>query len=221
MSAYNEPKLKNMRLRKLSFLVLFFCKAILFSQTHVPNPVKSDFSGTLSFLASDWMEGREATSKGGFKAADYIASMMALYQLVPYNTDNSSFFQDFKILKHHVKSVSLGIDNGDKNSILFLSQTDFEVTPVDLSLKKEAEIVFAGYGLSVLKENYDDYKKTAVKGKIVLVLNGFPGYQDSVSVGYKKFKKWFPEENDLEETKIQNAKEKGAVAIIFLDTKGD
>lgn len=214
-----------MRLQKLSLVVLFFCKSILFSQTSVPNPIKSDFSGTLSFLASDWMEGREPTSKGGFKAADYIASMMELYQLLPYNNSslskNNTFFQDFNIKRHTVQSVSLAIDSGNNNTILLSPKSEYKVTPVDKSSKKEAEIVFAGYGLSVPKENYDDYTKISAKDKVVLILEGYPGYKDTASVGFKKFKKWFPEENNLEETKIQNAIQQGAIAVIFLDVTGN
>ena len=86
-----------MRLNILVFFALLFCKSLLFSQIAVQNPSKSDFSGTLSFLASDWMQGRKATEKGGFMAADYIASLMKSYQLVPYNKTDSNYFQDFKI----------------------------------------------------------------------------------------------------------------------------
>ncbi|WP_166923642.1 M20/M25/M40 family metallo-hydrolase [Flavobacterium poyangense] len=214
-----------MRLQKFSLVVLIFCKSILFSQTPVPNPVKNDFSGTLSFLASDWMEGREATSKGGFKAADYIASMMELYQLTSYNnqsqTKNKTFFQDFKIRRHTVEAVSLTINNGTTTTIVLSPKTEYQVTPVNESLKKETSIVFAGYGLSLPKENYDDYKKITVKDKVVLILKGYPGYKDTTSIGYKKFKKRFPEENNLEETKIQNAIQQGATAILFLDADGD
>lgn len=214
-----------MRLQKFSLVVLLFSKSILFSQTPVPNPVKSDFSGTLSFLASDWMEGREATSKGGFKAADYIASIMELYQLTPYNnqsqTENKTFFQAFRIRRHTVEAVSLTIENGTYNTVLLSPKTEYQITPINESLKKEASIVFAGYGLSLPKENYDDYKKITVKDKVVLILKGYPGYKDATSIGYKKFKKVFPEENNLEETKIQTAIQQGAIAILFLDVDGN
>jgi len=53
----------------------------------------NDFAGILSFLSSDWMEGREAGAHGGFMAADYIASMMQLNSLLPYGDADMSVKQ--------------------------------------------------------------------------------------------------------------------------------
>lgn len=207
-----------MRLNMLAFSALFFCKSVLFSQITVPNPSKSDFSGTLSFLASDWMQGRKATEKGGFMAADYIASLMKSYQLVPYNKTDSNYFQDFKIQEHTINKVVFQIQKGAE-TIRLSPETDFEVTPITHSLKKEAQIVFLGYGLNNIKEGYDDYKNQNVKDKIVIVLSGFPSHRDTASAVYQKFKKLYPEENDLEETKVKNAVNKGAIALIIIDLK--
>lgn len=52
-----------------------------------------------------------------------------------------------------------------------------------------------------------------------MVLSGFPSDQDSTSATYKKFKNIFPEENDLEETKLKTAINKGAIALIIIETK--
>lgn len=209
-----------MRLQFLLSVILFFCKSVLFSQTTVPNPTKSDFSGTLSFLASDWMEGRGVTQKGSFMASEYIASMMQLYQLVPYNP-KSEYFQNFKILQHTVKKTSFEIIKGNKERVQLSPQNDFQVTPIAQSLQKEAQLVFAGYGLSIPKEGYDDYKNQNVKGKIIVILKGFPSHQDSTSTTYLKFKKLFPEENNLEEIKIQTAINKNAIALIIIDGNKD
>ncbi|WP_264530733.1 M20/M25/M40 family metallo-hydrolase [Flavobacterium sp. N502540] len=207
-----------MMLRKLLLLTLFCCKSALFSQIVVPSPSKSDFSPTLSFLASDWMEGRGTTQKGAFLASEYIASMMELYQLVPYDT-KLGYYQNFKIEEHTVKKAVLEIKKGSKETFLLSPQTDFQVTPIAKSLQKEAEVVFAGYGLNLPKENYDDYKSLNIKDKIVVILKGFPGHLDSTSVSYQKFKKYYPEENNLEEIKLQTAISKGASALIIIDCK--
>ena len=207
-----------MRLRILLLFTLLCCKSLLFSQTAVSNPSKSDFSGTLSFLASNWMEGRGATQKGGLMASEYIASMMGLYQLVPYSTE-SGYYQDFNIIEHTVKKASFEIRKKDKEAFVLSSSTDFEVTPIAQSLQKKAKLFFAGYGLDLPKENYDDYKNQNVKDKIVVVLKGFPGYKDSTSLTYRKFKKIFPEENNLEEIKLQTAIHKGAIALVIIEEK--
>jgi len=209
-----------MRLRILLLFTLLCCKSLLFSQTTVSNLSKSDFSGTLSFLASNWMEGRGATQKGGFMASEYIASMMELYQLAPY-TAASGYYQDFKIIEHTVKKASFEIRQKGKETLVLSPSTDFLVTPIAQSLQKKAQLFFAGYGLDLPKENYDDYKNQNVKDKIVIILKGFPGHQDSTSTAYRKFKKIFPEANDLEEIKFQTAINKGATALIIIDEKGD
>ncbi|MBF7092464.1 M20/M25/M40 family metallo-hydrolase [Flavobacterium sp. ALJ2] len=209
-----------MRQQFLLPVILFLCKSVLFSQTIVQNPSKSDFSGTLSFLASDWMEGRGSTQKGGFMASEYIASMMELYQLIPYNS-KSGYFQDFKILEHTVKKTSFEIKKRNTETLLLSPENDYQVTPITQSLQREAQIVFAGYGLSIPKEGCDDYKNLNVKGKIVVILKGFPGHQDSTSTLYQKFKKLFPEENNLEEVKIQTAINKNAIALIIIGANGD
>jgi hypothetical protein len=68
-------------------LALWLFSSLLFSQSEVRTPLAptaKEFAGILSFLSSDWMEGREAGTRGNYMAADYIASMMNLSGLAPY-----------------------------------------------------------------------------------------------------------------------------------------
>jgi hypothetical protein len=114
-----------------SALLLF--PLILPAQTSLKpalSPEIKDCSGTLAFLSSEWMEGREAGSRGSFLAADYIASMMRLFGLDPYgdtlkaNTvkdaekitpgeGGRTYFQDFKVTsrqeeKHgHIREIKV------------------------------------------------------------------------------------------------------------------
>ncbi|MHC0441526.1 M20/M25/M40 family metallo-hydrolase [Flavobacterium sp. 3-210] len=205
-----------MRFRILLLLALFYCNSLLFSQISVPNPSKSDFTGTLSFLASDWMEGRGATQKGGFMASEYVASLMSLFQLKPYKSED--YFQDFKVLDHTVTKTNFEFKKG-KETVVFFPEKDFQIAPISTSLRRNAQVVFAGYGLSVPDGSYDDYKNQDVKNKIVVVIKGFPSHQDTTSTVYQKFKKLFPEENNVEETKLQTAVNRGAIALIIIDSK--
>ncbi|KAF2509570.1 M20/M25/M40 family metallo-hydrolase [Flavobacterium zhairuonense] len=207
-----------MHLRILLLFTLFCCKSMLFSQISVPNPSKSDFSEALTILASDSMQGRKANQKGGFMAADYIASKMYAYNLKSF-AKIKSYYQTFKIQEHSIKNTTLEFKKGNQETISLSSEKDFQTIPTSTSInKKEIEVIFAGYGLSLPKENYDDYKKRNVKNKVVVVLSGFPNDKDSTSATYKKFKKIFPEENDLEETKLKTAISKGAIALIVIET---
>jgi hypothetical protein len=112
-------KLQVNRFRLFTLILSLLSLTVTAQQSHreVQPPSVKDFAGTLSFLSSNWMEGREAGAKGGFMAADYIASMMQRYGLAPYgdpgyanqgNTkkhDGQSFgyqryFQDFVALRY-------------------------------------------------------------------------------------------------------------------------
>jgi Peptidase family M28/PA domain len=208
-----------MRLRILLLFTLLCCRSLLFSQTTVPNPSKSDFSEVLTTLASDSMQGRKATEKGGSLAADYVSSKMHSYKLKAYN-NFEYYYQTFEIQEHTVKKTSLQIKKRNHKTISLSPEKDFEVTPTTNSIqKKQVDVVFASYGLNLSKENYDDYKNLDVKDKIVVVLSGFPSDHDSTSSAYKKFKNIFPEENDLEETKLKTAISKGAIALIIIETR--
>ncbi|WP_276381743.1 M20/M25/M40 family metallo-hydrolase [Flavobacterium sp. H4147] len=205
-----------MRLRILFLSAFFCCTSVLFSQTVIHNPSKSDFSGTLSFLASDWMEGRGSTQKGGFMASEYIASLMSLYQLKPYNSQ-TDYYQDFKIQEHTVQKSTFQIKKGKET--ISLSEADFRVMPITKSIQNETSLLFAGYGLCIPNEGYDDYKNQNVKNKIVIVVKGFPSHRDTTTTTFQKFKKLFPEENNLEEIKLQTAIKNGAAALIIIDSK--
>jgi hypothetical protein len=58
------------------YLVIFSLGIIFsttsFAQLKVADPEKKDFMATLGFLSSDWMEGREAGSKGSFLATEFV-----------------------------------------------------------------------------------------------------------------------------------------------------
>lgn len=208
-----------MRLRILLLFTMLCCKSLLFSQTTVPNPSKSDFSQALAILASDSLQGRKANGRGGSLAADYVSSKMHSYKLKAYN-DLEYYYQMFEIVEHTVKKTSLQIKKRNHKTISLSPEKDFEITPTANSIhKKQVEVVFASYGLELPKENHNDYESLDVKNKIVVVLSGFPGDQDSISSNYKKFKNIFPEENDLEETKLKTAISKGAIALIIIETR--
>ena len=208
-----------MRLRILLLFTILYCKSALFSQTMVSNPSKSDFYETLTILASDSLQGRKPNERGGSLAASYISAKMQSYKLKAYN-DFHYYFQIFEIEEHTVKKTSLQITKSNHKTISLSPEKDFEVTPTANSIqKKQVEVVFASYGLDLPKENHNDYKNQDIKNKIVVVLSGFPGNQNSTSATYKKFKKIFPEENDLEETKLKTAISKGAIALIIIETR--
>ena len=221
--------------RSLVIFVLILIQANLFAQNNqksVPSPAVNEFAPMLYFLSSDWMEGREAGTKGSFMAADYVSSMMQLFGLQPFGDKLESgeklnrqqgYFQDFQILQYKTEKSGLAIitKSGQGQSTLnLIAGVDFEVQGGPNGLEAESPLVFAGYGFTAVDKGYDDYKALDVKGKIVVVLNGFPGHADSTSVAWKKFGKSIGEEGSSVETKLRNAKLHGAIALFVIDADG-
>lgn len=226
---------------KILIVFLIFSIPVL-SQTVKKETVKElaihDFSGTLSFLASDWMEGREAGAKGSFMAADYIASMMENFGLNPFGDLKSGkvffdpknpgkmpmnriFFQDLKIIRYKPADASLSVvsrSNSSESQLSLTPEKDFRTLEVGKSQTGEANVVFAGYGLSMPQIGYDDYKNIDVKGKIVMVLAGFPGHKDNTSPAWSKMPKTDPWKISGLNLKIKTAMQHGAIAVVEVRT---
>jgi len=147
----------------------------------------------LSFLASDWMEGRETGEKGEFLSADYIASMLQLYGVKPGGNfsqmrgiatasgpGGQSYFQNFSLLKtspgdEQVLKVKWK-DGEMLKTTNFTYNVDFTVRPSDPAIEIEAPVVFAGYGIKSDKLKYNDFNKLDLKGKFILRVTGSPEF---------------------------------------------
>jgi len=221
-----------MHIKSLLIGLFVLLQVVSIAQTNpkpVPPPSANVYAPMLSFLASDWMEGRDAGARGGFMAADYLASMMQVFGLNPFGDQGInggkglSYFQDFQILRNKT----------EKSSLAFISRTavsqsatqltqgiDYETGTAFRNLDAEAPVVFAGYGISASDNGYDDYKSLDVKGKIVVILKGFPGHADTTSVAWKKYGKTLVEEKSSFSTKLQTAKKHGAIALIHIYADG-
>jgi hypothetical protein len=212
---------------------------------------KEAIQGQLEFLASDWMEGRETGTKGAYMAADYIASMFKLYGLEPGGDPEQmrfgrgmrpmggnpqqqraerpkTYFQNFDLVV-----TSAGDDQelsvitksgGSTHSVDFNYRTDFTINPGQTGIEAEVPVVFVGYGLTDEKNGYDDFKGLDLKGKIVVKLNGFPGWKDVNSKTYDKFKPTTNDNNQADRRMMFRrgfnrypwATEKGVMAVIEL-----
>jgi hypothetical protein len=179
---------------------------------------KETVQAQLEFLSSDWMEGREATTKAEFMAGDYLASLFKLYGIKPagdveavrggrggrrmpfpggpgqFNMPQGpkTYFQNINFLESApVDDQTFGLvytDGGAKKKITFSYRTDFNLTASGVGVDFEAPIVFVGYGIQNAEAGLDDFKGIDVKGKIVFRLSGMPGIRDTGSIAYKKLK---------------------------------
>jgi hypothetical protein len=205
---------------------------------------ESAVRGQLEFLASDWTEGRAVGTKGGYMAADYIASILKLYGIEPFGdveqrtptrserrdgvlpSQEKTYFQNFTLLEYspgEEQNLSVVTHSpGRESAADFTFKTDFDVTPGTVGRSGKAPLVFAGYGFKEENGKYNDLAQVDVNGKIAVILSGFPGHKNAESEGYKKFA---PQgryaQYYLERNKTDLLSKAGALAIIRVSTTSD
>jgi hypothetical protein len=161
--------------------------------------------GQLEFLSSDWMEGRQTGEKGFYLAADYVASMFKVFGAVPAGdvamsggfrmqrptsgpppAPSKSYFQNFTLIESQPGGTSTFTVKKGGREYNFDEGIDFTVGRASMNAKFDAPVVFVGYGMVDKEKGIDDFAGIDVKGKIILRLTGFPGYNDKESPMYKK-----------------------------------
>jgi hypothetical protein len=76
----------------------------------------------------------------------------------------------------------------------------------------DADVVFAGYGITAREYGYDDYANVEVAGKIVVILSHEPQEYEGSSV----FEGRIYTEHSQVFSKAMNARQRGAVAVIYV-----
>ena len=161
----------------------------------------------MRFLADDLLEGRGTATRGHQIAAKFMATRFEGYGFQPAG-DHGSYFQIVPLRMMHVDAgaTTLAVTQDGKAVSLKFGQ-DFLTTPDpgrgDTTV--DAPIVFVGYGVTAPDENYDDYSKVDVHGKIVAYFYGAPNFQSSLKAHFSST-----------EMKAKNAVAHGAVGMLLL-----
>jgi aminopeptidase YwaD len=134
------------------------------------------------YLASDEMEGRLSGTEGGDLTEEYIAKKFRQWGLEPAG-DDGTYYQNFTYpLWYATAPVNLAL--GDQT---YEYGTEYTIFTYSGSVDTTAEVVFAGFGMSIPPYDpadypgctapvtgYDDYDGLDVTDKIVLVLRHGP-----------------------------------------------
>jgi hypothetical protein len=177
------------------------------NKIHSQEITAEEIKQNILYLASDAMKGRFTGSPEERIAGEYIKNEFQLYGLMP--AMNGSWFQEFPFIEkvEMTKFNSLVFAmNGKKQNLK--AGKDFVTVAYSAKGKAAGELIFAGYGISAPKLNYDDYAGIDVKGKIVLVMRSHPDH-DSSRTEFDKYASF--------RNKATVAKEKGAAAIIMVN----
>ena len=174
---------------------------------HKPEITADEIKANVFYLASDAMKGRFTGSPEERIAGDYIKSEFEFYGLKP--AFDGKWFQEFpfveKVEMTKENSISAVVDGVQYD---LKPGEDFTTVSYSGTGKVTGEVVFAGYGISAPKLNYDDYAGLDVKGKIVVAMRYHPDHDST----HSEFEKYASFRN-----KATVAKEKGALAIIFVN----
>ena len=132
------------------------------------------------FLSHDLLEGRGTGQRGGDIAAEYIATQFALYGLKPAG-DNGTYLQKVPMVGLETQPATTFSLVPDSGEVISLKRFD-EYVATDNSQNAEsvvdAPLVYVGYGITAPEYNWDDYKGTDVKGKVLLMLVNEPPSDD-------------------------------------------
>lgn len=166
----------------------------------------------VKFLAGDDLAGRRTSEPGNQKAAEYIAARFKEAGLAPL-PGGDGYFHRFEYLA--------GIKMGGKNWLVLRHGDDeTRLAPGDrynplgfsMSARTLAGLAFVGYGITAKEEGYDDYAGIEATGRIVVVMRSSP---DGVNPhgSFSRFASF--------SSKLRNAYEHGAAAVIFINPPSD
>jgi hypothetical protein len=164
----------------------------------------------ITLLASDECEGRGVGTRGLDKAADYIAAQFKQAGLKPGGSDGN-YFQPFTIKANVLdEPAHLALVGPQGQTIVLKQGVQFWPMALGGTGSDKATVVFAGYGITSDKANYDDYADVEVDNKVVILLRGAPKGGDTNR--NRELVKGAPFLN-----KIVNAEKHGAAAVLVVN----
>ncbi|MBS0010747.1 MAG: M28 family peptidase [Bacteroidales bacterium] len=173
-----------------------------------------DLLDYVKIQCEDRFEGRLTGTDEYMECARWLASFFQDCGLEPAG-DNNSWFQYFNIpytVIHPDCGISLELPAGESGSVQKHYKYITEYMPGSTSGNGtvNAEVVYAGYGITAPELDYDDYKGIDVKGKIILIEREAPV---SPAEGPEKFNPW--REYSFHQYKLHNAVKHGAAGMIY------
>lgn len=161
--------------------VVFIIGLILFMGAIFPSRSQDKITSEalkkhISFLASDSLKGRKPGTIESTIAAQYIADEFKQYGLKLLGNNGFQYFE-----------VKTGVKAGDNHLKIdkkaYSFEKDFNVLSYSENAEIKAPVVFVGYGFNIKKDSliWNDYDAVDVKGKWVIVLRGYPDFDNPSS----------------------------------------
>ena len=166
----------------------------------------------VTFLADDNMDGRMSGSKGYAIAANYVATQFMGMGAAPMGDPaKGSYYQQVPLRESSLVGQPAITITG-KGKSWRLDSRDQVLTgpnPAEEQQAIEAPLVFAGFGMDRPELGLNDYAGLDVKGKIVVLLSGYPKGLNSELGAH------------LSADKARMAMKRGAIGVFTVPTKED
>ncbi|NNM76762.1 M28 family peptidase [Sphingomonas sp. ID1715] len=187
-----------------SLLIASLLSAPATAQSFTPDA----FRAHVAFLADDLLEGRDTGSRGHEVAARYVAAQFEALGLKP-GGDTGGWYQQvtFQKTSHGATPGTLTLTApGGTQRWTHGQDVVIGLNPLEPATDLTAPLVFVGYGIADKSLGLDDYRGVDVRGKIAVMLRGYPkGLGSEVGA-------------HLNSVKAEAAQARGAVGVIAVDT---
>lgn len=207
-------------MKKLFVLILLAATGISCSNSKVDNAAKlitkDGMMNHIETLSSDEFLGRSTGTEGEEKSVNYLVEQFKAMGATS-GVDDGSYVQRFPLLGQKTMNHSMEVRRPLRRSTIntFTFFEDFVAWPSNQSENvdiKDAELVYVGYGIQAPEENWDDFKGVDVKGKIIIIKNNDPEYDEDLFGG--KTRLYYGRYT----YKYEKAKEMGALGAIIIHT---
>src|SRR5438445_9353031 len=132
----------------------------------------------LKYLADALLEGRAPATRGGRLASRYIAAQFQALGLDPAGPEGS-YFQPVALVGMMSRPSLVWGRGGATRPLKYLDEFVAWAERPEAHLVTDGDVVFVGYGARAPEWQWEDYKDTDVRGKVLLMLVNDPGLQDS------------------------------------------
>jgi Zn-dependent M28 family amino/carboxypeptidase len=174
---------------------------------------KEQMMDHITVLSSDAYQGRGTGTEGEQMSVDYLVAELEAMGAQP-GVGDSSFVQKFPLLGQVTDNHKMRV-NDAANGIDLAFYDDFVAWPSNQRTEVEvqnAELVYVGYGIQAPEYNWDDYKGVDVEGKIVVIKNNDPEYDENLFGGRARL--YYGRYT----YKYEKAQEMGAIGAVIIHT---
>jgi len=168
----------------------------------------------IRFLSSDLLEGRGPASQGDELTRLYLASRLEELGLRPGGPEGK-WEQPFDIVGIETVAPPTWSFRAGGAEVALKRRQEFVATSgiqAEAASLREAEIVFAGFGIQAPQFGWDDFKGTDLRGKVLLLLNNDPDWDPALFEGKRRlyYGRWT--------YKYESAARQGAAGAVIIHT---